>query len=125
MPWESIKSESTTQPFRCHNIFKKAVFPLWPIIIVLTCHNSLTPPREWRTNEMHPWGVGSSGGGGGLGGVGDPCGSVRTAGLLGRSFWSIGTYCVNTLYLHIVLPLIHIRMFLTTGVQKTLHQTWS
>ena len=39
-----LPSESTTEPFGCHNIFRKAVFPLWPIVIFVTCHNSLPPP---------------------------------------------------------------------------------
>ena len=60
LPLESIKSESTTAPFGCHNIFRKAVFPLWPIVIFVTCHNSLPPPpppppHEWHRNEIHPW----------------------------------------------------------------------
>ena len=58
-----LPSESTTEPFGCHNIFRKAVFPLWPIVIFVTCHNSLPPPPpraptptpEWRTNWIHPW----------------------------------------------------------------------
>ena len=39
-----LPSESTTEAFGCHNIFRKAVFPLWPIVIFVTCHNSLPPP---------------------------------------------------------------------------------
>ena len=39
-----LPSESTTELFGCHNIFRKAVFPLWPIVIFVTCHNSLPPP---------------------------------------------------------------------------------
>ena len=36
---------STTEPFGCHNIFRKAVFPLWPIVFFVTCHNSPPPPH--------------------------------------------------------------------------------
>ena len=48
--------KTRSQPFGCHNIFRKAVFPLWPIVFFVTCHNSLPPPPppppppEWRTN---------------------------------------------------------------------------
>ena len=31
--------------FGCHNIFRKAVFPLGPIVFFVTCHNSLPPPH--------------------------------------------------------------------------------
>ena len=36
--------KTRSQPFGCHNIFRKAVFPLWPIVFFVTCHNSLPPP---------------------------------------------------------------------------------
>ena len=39
-----LPSGSTAEPFGCHNIFRKAVFPLWPIVFFVTCHNSLPPP---------------------------------------------------------------------------------
>ena len=39
-----LPSGSTAEPFGCHNIFRKAVFPLWPIVFFVPCHNSLTPP---------------------------------------------------------------------------------
>ena len=39
-----LPSEITTEPFGCHNIFRKAVFPLLPIVFFVTCHNSLPPP---------------------------------------------------------------------------------
>ena len=56
--WVPLPLESTTEPFGCHNIFRKAVFPLWPIVFFVTCHNSLPPPPpppppplpEWHTN---------------------------------------------------------------------------
>ena len=36
--------KTRSQPFGCHNIFRKAVFPIWPIVFFVTCHNSLPPP---------------------------------------------------------------------------------
>ena len=39
-----LPSGSTTESFGCLNIFRKAVFPLWPIVFFVTCHNSLPPP---------------------------------------------------------------------------------
>ena len=49
-----LPSGSTTEPFGCHNIFRKAAFPRWHIVFFVTCHNSLPPPPpsppEWRTN---------------------------------------------------------------------------
>ena len=44
-------------------------------------------------------------GGGVVGKHGAWC-ALRTAGLLGWSFWGIGTYCANILVLHTALPLI-------------------
>ena len=35
--------------FGCHNIFRKAVFPLGPIVFFVTCHNSLPPPPPTPT----------------------------------------------------------------------------
>ena len=72
-----------------------------------------------------------AGNGGGLGGW-SRCGLVGeggwcrlcTAGLLGCTFWGIGTCCVNVLVLHIALPLIHIRTFLSIGIKKILHTIW-
>ena len=41
--------KTRSQPFGCHNIFRKAVFPLWPIVFFVTCHNSLPPPPPTPT----------------------------------------------------------------------------
>ena len=39
-----LPSESTIEPFGCHNIFRKAVFPLWPIVSFVT-FTTPPPPR--------------------------------------------------------------------------------
>jgi hypothetical protein len=33
-----LPSGSTIEPFGCNNIFRKAVFPLWPIVFFVTCY---------------------------------------------------------------------------------------
>ena len=45
-------------------------------------------------------------------------------GLAWGELLGIGTYCVNILVLHIVVPLIHIITFLSIGVKKILHTIW-
>ena len=46
---------------------------------------------------------------------------LRTMGLLGWCFCGMGTYSVNILDLHMALPPIHIKAFLSIGVNKILH----
>ena len=66
---------------------------------------------------------GGAAGGGELGGGGGRC-RLRTAGLLGWSFWGIGTNWVNTVVRQIALPLIQIKMFLSMGGKKILRTIW-
>ena len=69
--------------------------------------------NRWRCRH---WG-GSGARGGGLV-------QVAHGGLAWMERWGNATYCVHFLVLHIVLPLIHIRTFLSIGLKKILHTIW-